>query len=268
MKHIGVESVFFTDDNPALHTDQFKALNRRIISEHLNDIYFSGMVSPESMAKPGVTKLMKEAGWDFVFLGVENIHQKNLNGIRKKSNEDLTSRAIDNLYDDGITTLAGLIVGNPNDTEEIIRMNFEWFKKHPVDSVMPQYLTPYPGTVIRKELLEEGLVMNKGGMNNEYGGWSTYNGEFAHCRTRGGLTLKELEAIVYEEYCDFCKYRFKKLVNGTLVFAHNNPKHMCKWVIREPFPIIARACKYIGLSVSDRAEQERKRKMKMNQFNI
>ena len=268
VKNMGVESVFFTDDNPAMHTEHFRLLNQRIISEHLDDMFYSGMVSPESMAEPGITKLMKRAGWDFVFLGVENIHQKNLHGIRKKSNEDLAARAIDNLYNDGITTLAGLIVGNPDDTEEIIRMNFDWFRKHPVDSVMPQYLTPYPCTVIRKELLEEGLVMNTGGMSNAYGGWSTYNGEFAHCRTRSGLTPKELETIVYEEYQKFCKHRFKKLINGTLVFAHNNPKHMLKWVLREPFPIMARACKSIGLSVSEKAEQERKRKMNMNQFNI
>ena len=268
VKNMGVEAVFFTDDNPAMHTEPFRVLNERIISEHLDEMCYSGMVSPESMAEPGITKLMKRAGWDFVFLGVENIYQRNLDGIRKKSNEDLAARAIDNLYNDGIITLAGLIVGNPDDTEEIIRMNFDWFRNHPVDSVMPQYLTPYPGTVIRKELLEEGLVINTGGMNNAYGGWSTYNGEFAHCRTRSGLTPKKLETIVYKEYQKFCKHRFKKLINGTLIFAQNNPKHMFKWVLREPFPIMARACKRIGLSVSEKAEQERKRKMNMNQFNI
>jgi radical SAM superfamily enzyme YgiQ (UPF0313 family) len=266
-KDMGVRSIFFTDDNPAMHTEQFKLLNKRIISERLDDLYYSGMVSTESMAEPGVTKLMKRAGWEFNFLGVENIYQRNLNGMRKKSNEDLAARAIDNLYEAGITTLAGLIVGNPDDTEEIIRMNFEWLRNHPVDSVMPQYLTPYPGTAIRKELLEEKLVLNTGGMNNEYGGWSTYNGEFAHCSTRGGLTPDKLETIVYDEYQKFCKQRFNNLIEGKLIFPKNNPGHMLKWVFREPFPKMARACKSIGMPVSQKAEQERKRKMKMNQFD-
>jgi radical SAM superfamily enzyme YgiQ (UPF0313 family) len=268
MKGMGVESVFFTDDNPALHADHFEQLNRRIISEGLDCLHYSGMVSPESMAQPSITKLMKRAGWDFVFLGVENIHRANLAGIRKKTNEELAARALDNLFNDGITTLAGLIVGNPDDTEEIIRMNFEWFRNHPVDSVMPQYLTPYPGTAIRKELFNEGLIMNPGGLDNAFGGWSTYNGEFAHCRTRSGLTPRDLETIVYQEYRSFCRSRFRKLLNGTLVFSHNNPKHMFKWILHEPFPKLARACTRIGLSVSDKAALERERKIKMNQFAL
>jgi radical SAM superfamily enzyme YgiQ (UPF0313 family) len=268
MKGMGVESVFFTDDNPALHEDHFEQLNKRIISDGLDCLHYSGMVSPESMARPGITKLMKSAGWDFVFLGVENVHQKNLAGMQKKTNEDLAARALDNLFNDGITTLAGLIVGNPDDNEEIIRMNFEWFRNHPVDSVMPQYLTPYPGTIIRKELFKEGLIVNPGGLSNAFGGWSTYNGEFAHCRTRSGLTPFDLEAIVYQEYGLFCKSRFRNLLNGTLVFSHNNPKHMCKWILHEPFPKLARACAHIGQSVSDRVILERERKMRMNQFDL
>jgi radical SAM superfamily enzyme YgiQ (UPF0313 family) len=97
IKDMGVESIFFTDDNPAIHTEQFKLLNERIITEQLDDMYYSGMVSPESMAEPGVTKLMKRAGWEFIFLGVENIYQRNLDRVRKRSNEDLAARAIDNL---------------------------------------------------------------------------------------------------------------------------------------------------------------------------
>ena len=267
-KSMGVESIFFTDDNPALHSEHFKLLNERIISAHLDDMYFSGMVSPESMAEPRVTKLMKRAGWAFVFLGVENVHQKNLDEIRKKSNEELAARALENLYRDGITTLAGLIVGNPDDTEEIIRMNFEWLRNHPVDSVMPQYLTPYPGTVMREALLKEGLVLNRGGMDNEYGGWSTYNGEFAHCRTRSGLTPDALETIVFEEYQTFCKHRFKNLIHGRLVFPKNNPGHTLKWVLRDPFPKLARGCRNIGLSVSEKADLERRRKIRINQFNL
>jgi anaerobic magnesium-protoporphyrin IX monomethyl ester cyclase len=267
-RKMGVESIFFTDDNPAMHAEHFALLNERIISEHLDDMYYSGMVSPESMADPGVTKRMRRAGWEFVFLGVENVYQRNLDAIRKISNEALATRAIDNLYREGITTLAGLIVGNPDDTEEIIRMNFEWLRDHPVDSVMPQFLTPYPGTVMREELMREGLVLNTGGMDNAYGGWSTYNGEFAHCRTRSGLTPDQLETIVYEEYQKFCKHRFRNLVQGRLVFPKNNPVHTLKWILRDPFPKMARACRTVGLPVSEKAKRERQRKMKMNQFTL
>ena len=197
---LGTRAVFLPDDNPAMHPDEFKELLRAIIKSGLSDIRYSGMVSTAGMADRRTTRLMREAGWDFSFLGVENIYEGNLKAMgTKKTTADLAARAIENLHQDGIVVLAGIIAGSPDDTEEVIRANFRWFYDHPVDGVMCQFLTPYPGTPLRGKLLEDGLVENPGGMDNNYGGWSTYNGEFAHCRTRSGLTPEQIETIAYEE---------------------------------------------------------------------
>ncbi len=270
IKARGAEFVFFCDDNPAMHPEQFELLNKRIIQERLNDMYYSGMVSTESMADSETTGLMRKAGWDFVFLGVENVYETNLRGMRKKSSEELAAKAIDSLHKAGISILAGLIVGNPEDTEETIRMNFEWIRKQPVDSIMLQFLTPYPGTATRKELLEEGLIINKGGMpdENEYGGWSTYNGEFAHCKTRSGLMPEEIEKIVYEEMSKFKKDRAKKLFRGKLNFAKNNPRHLFNYILYSSVPSVLRAIKEIALDSTEKAKLSRQRKIAMNQFNI
>ena len=270
IKARGVKFVFFCDDNPAMHPEQFKLLNERIIKERLNDMYYSGMVSTESTADSETTELMRKAGWDFVFLGVENIYETNLRGMRKKSSEELAAKSIDSLHKAGISILAGLIVGNPEDNEDTIRMNFEWIRKQPVDSIMPQFLTPYPGTTTRKELLEEGLVLNEGGMpdENKYGGWSTYNGEFAHCKTRSGLMPEEIERIVYEEMAKFKKDRAKKLFRGKLNFAKNNPLHLFNYILYSSAPSVLRAIKEINLSSAEKARLSRQRKIAMNQFNI
>lgn len=266
----GTKSIFFTDDNPAMHTEQFEAFLRRIKAENLGDIYYSGMVSTKSMADPKITKLMRDINWDFVFLGVENVYEANLKGMRKISSAELAKRAIDNLYDAGITILAGTISGSPDDTEESLRGNIRWFQDKPVDAVMSQFLTPYPGTETRKELLAEGLVVNPGGMpdENEYGGWSTYNGEFAHCRTRSGLMPWEIERIVYEEMAELDKRRVPRLLTGKLNFVRNNPKHIAHWVLSETIPTIIKGIKQFGLSSEKKAGLERERKIAMNHFNI
>lgn len=264
----GTESIFFCDDNPAMDPELFMQFLGRIQKEKLDDMYYSGMVSTKSMTDPHITKRMRQINWDFVFLGVENIYETILKGMRKRSSEDIASRALDSLYDAGITVLAGIIAGNPDDTEQTIRGNYQWFYNHPVDSIMPQFLTPYPGTVIRKELLEEGLVINKGGMDNVYGGWSTYNGEFAHCKTRSGLMPADIEKIVYEEHMNFRKHRLGKLITGKLNFAKNNPKHLVHWAAAEIGPTIVRAIRERTLNSSEKAEAYRQRKIAMNQFNI
>lgn len=257
----GVKSIFFTDDNPAMHPEQFKKFLRRIKKEKLDDIYYSGMVSTKSMSDFETTKLMREAGWDFVFLGVENIYKNNLKEMRKASSEKLAAKSIDNLHNSQITTMAGIIVGNPDDTEETIRGNFQWFNDHPVDSVLPQYLTPYPGTVTRKELLKEGLIIN-------LDEWKTYNGEFAQCKTRSGLMPEDIETIVYEEHTRFNLNRFKKLISNKLIFPKNNLYHTLYSNLFGLPPAVINIIKNIGLNSSEKAKLEHKRKIKMNLFNV
>ena len=180
----------------------------------------------------------------------------------------LVNRGIRSCNDEGSAHLAKAIVGNPDDTEETIRGNFQWFYDKPVDSVMPQYITPYPGTDCRKELTEEGLVVNKGGMDNEYGGWSTYNGEFAQCKTRTGLSPEEIEAIAYEECIRLNRNRQKKILKGELNFAGNNPKHLLRCFLQEGLSIMLKTIKRKNLSPFEKAEQERERKIAMNKFDI
>lgn len=264
----GAKSIFFCDDNPAMDPEHFTVFLDRIKSNKLDDVYYSGMVSTRSMADQRITKLMRQIGWDFVFLGVENVYEGNLKGMRKASSAELAERALNSLYNAGITVLAGIIAGNPDDTEETIRGNFEWFHDKPVDTIMPQFLTPYPGTEIREDLLAKGLIVNKGGMNNEYGGWTTYNGEFAHCETRTGLMPWEIERISYEEMQKWGRIRAKRFVRGQLNFSKNNPKHMVHWLLSRSIPTAVRELKKIGLTSAEKSRLERQRKIEMNQFNF
>ena len=49
--------------------------------------------------------------------------------------------------------IGGLIFGFPEDDEDSIRENYEFFKSIHADAAYCQVLTPYPKTAIRRQLL-------------------------------------------------------------------------------------------------------------------
>jgi hypothetical protein len=69
------------------------------------------------------------------------------------------------------------IVGFPNDTKESIQMNFRNLMKLKPDALYCQFITPYPKTEVREQLLAEGLVENV----DDY---TTYDGYHCNIRTR------------------------------------------------------------------------------------
>jgi radical SAM superfamily enzyme YgiQ (UPF0313 family) len=74
--------------------------------------------------------LMRKAGFRYVFLGIENILDKDLDFLRaaaKNTKRDAgqrsnaTIKAIDYIHENGMYVVGGLIVGNPDDTRNRLR---------------------------------------------------------------------------------------------------------------------------------------------------
>jgi len=78
-------------------------------------------------------------------------------------------------YDIGL--IAGVIFGYPEETRASITRNYLLMKKMRPDLIYSQYLTPYPKTRLRQELLEAGLVVNPDNFR-------TYDGFHCNIRTR------------------------------------------------------------------------------------
>jgi hypothetical protein len=64
------------------------------------------------------------------------------------------------LKENRIGIVAGIIAGYPDDTAETIRQRFDHFLTLNPAMIYAQYLTPYPKTVLRDEMLKDGLVAN------------------------------------------------------------------------------------------------------------
>jgi len=168
----GARTIFLVDDNITLNVHRFEALCHAIIDAGLNQLDYFVQAMTSAIATHGKTlaPLMREAGFRYVFLGIENILEGDLEFLRataKNTERDggqhvanASVKAIDYLRQNKMFVVGGLIVGNPEDTRESIEANLAFARRY-VDWPYIQHHTPYPRTPMTKEFRERGLIMNE-----------------------------------------------------------------------------------------------------------
>jgi radical SAM superfamily enzyme YgiQ (UPF0313 family) len=168
----GARALFIVDDNITLNVRRFEALCRAIIDAGLNDIDYTVQGMTSAIANHGDTlaPLMREAGFRYVFLGIENIIEDDLQFLKASSKNakrenghrtgNATMQAIEHIHNNKMYVVGGLIVGNPGDTRESVEANLE-FAKHYIDWPYIQHPTPYPRTPMTAEFRERGLIINE-----------------------------------------------------------------------------------------------------------
>ena len=165
----GARALFIVDDNITLNIRRFEALCQAIIDAGLNDMTYTvqGMTSPIAMHGDTLAPLMRKAGFRYVFLGIENILEDDLQFLKASAKNEFredgrrtgnaTLRAIDVLHKNNMYVIGGLIVGNPDDTHESIQANLEFASEY-VDWPYIQHPTPYPGTPMTKDFKARNLI--------------------------------------------------------------------------------------------------------------
>jgi radical SAM superfamily enzyme YgiQ (UPF0313 family) len=167
----GARVVFLVDDNITLDVQRFRALCEAIVAAGLDDVDYmvQGMTSAIAAHGDELAPLMRQAGFRYVFLGIENVLEHDLaflkagaknatrEGGRRVGNASQT--AVDILHRHGMFVVGGLIVGNPDDTPEAIAANLTFARKY-VDWPYIQHPTPYPGTPMTHDFVERDLIVN------------------------------------------------------------------------------------------------------------
>jgi radical SAM superfamily enzyme YgiQ (UPF0313 family) len=175
-KRQGATFMFLADDNVVLNPLRFMEVLRAIIDHGHNDLLYLVQGSANGIAKhPELAPLMAQAGFKFVFLGIESMSDKNLAQMDadKKAGRDqrFTERAIELLQKAGILIVGGLILGLPNDDVPDIEQNFRRYREKKL-AVADQIITPYGKTGQRQELLEGGYVTNASDFRRYNGFWA------------------------------------------------------------------------------------------------
>jgi len=213
----GARAIFLVDDNITLNVRRFEALCQAIIDARLNhlDYIVQAMTSAIANSSETLVPLMRQAGFRYVFLGIENILKADLDFLRAGSKNtrrekgsktgNATLKAIDALHRNKMYVVGGLIVGNPDDTRESIETNLE-FARHNVDWPYIQHPTPYPRTPMTQDFRDRGLIIDDNPEN--------YDGTTAVVRT-DHLTAEEVEFLRWRAE------RWMKLRHLPAVFVHS-----------------------------------------------
>lgn len=164
-------SIFLVDDNITLNVRRFEALCQAIIDAHLNHLEYIVQAMTSAIANHSETlvPLMRKAGFRYVFLGIENIVETDLQFLRAAAKNvqrengravgNATVKAIRALHRHKMFVVGGLIVGSPGDTRESIEANLEFARRY-VDWPYIQHPTPYPRTPMTQDFHRRGLIVN------------------------------------------------------------------------------------------------------------
>jgi radical SAM superfamily enzyme YgiQ (UPF0313 family) len=230
----GARCIFLVDDNITLNVHRFEALCRAIVDAGLNDVEYmiQGMTSAIANHGETLAPLMRRAGFRYVFLGIENILDDDLQFLRaaaknraRENGQNLgnaTMKAIDYIHRNGMYVVGGLIVGNPGDTRESIKTNLEFASRY-VDWPYIQHPTPYPGTPMTDDFRQRNLIVNEA--------VETYDGTTAVVRTEE-LGAEEIEFLRWREERWMKLAHFPKAVWRSPGFVLRNGLKMLKHTFR------------------------------------
>jgi radical SAM superfamily enzyme YgiQ (UPF0313 family) len=254
-KKFGAKYIAFADDNITLNVKRFESLCDAIVTAGHNDLRYIVQASTAGIASsPTLARKMARAGIQIVFLGIENVSERNLKLMNKGNMLEKTKRAIEYLHNNNILIVGGMILGHPEDKEEDIAQNFEFFDRADIDFYGEQIITPYPKTGMRDILIKEGLVTNA----DDY---RKYNGFWANVRTKY-LSSEDLQFLRWKY-----KRKYSTFFKTTPVFKANFAMvHLLRVFILRPYYRMKNFITSLGKTERDIFKEDMKRFAEMNNF--
>jgi radical SAM superfamily enzyme YgiQ (UPF0313 family) len=162
--------VFIVDDNFIGDKRRTKALLRELIEWRRRTRPGMGFLTEASVNladDPELTRLMVEAGFRKVFIGIETPSAEALEECRKLQNRgrDLVA-AVHTLQRAGLEVMGGFIVGFDSDKTDIFKRQFEFIQSSGVATAMVGLLTALPQTRLWQRLKREGRLETESSGNN------------------------------------------------------------------------------------------------------
>ncbi len=101
------------------------------------------------------------SGCKSLFIGFESIVEESICFANKKQNTvDEYETLIELLHSKGIMVNASLVFGFDYDKTVVFEKTLDWLVRNKVETMTAHILTPYPGTALYKQLLDENRIVN------------------------------------------------------------------------------------------------------------
>jgi len=145
------------------------------------------------LMKPETLKLLKEVGLTSITVGIETPDDATLRRYRRAPIRDDRQRQFIALCRElGIRTVAGFMIGFPDDTVKSIRRVLNYAKMLNPTFANFNIVTPYPGTGFYEEVKDQII-------DRDYSHYSVYRPVLA-CRSLSGPELQQLHAKCFTSY--------------------------------------------------------------------
>lgn len=219
----GAQALFIVDDNITLDVARLEAICDAIVGNRLNNLHYFVQASVQGMASSErLVRKMARAGFKGVFLGLENVSRRDLIFLSKDGRvAEQAEAAVAYLREHKILTIGGLILGQPEDTEQDFWANYTFARRLKLDGPLFFVATPHAKTALREELMRKGLITNEAD-------YSWYNGSKANIRTHY-LSSDDIDRLVMQMYARYLDLAYLKFTN----IRHVYPKFFVYRLIKD-----------------------------------
>src|SRR6266852_6048284 len=163
LRALNVHNVFFVDDNFIGDKPVAKTLLRYLREyqqQHDYRFQFGTEASLNLAQDRELLQLLPEAGFAWVFIGIESPDEESLRETKKLQNtrEDILT-SIRRIYEHGLDIFAGFIIGFDNDTLKTFDHQYRFIVDSGIQVAMVGLLTALPKTPLYKRLEGEGRLL-------------------------------------------------------------------------------------------------------------
>jgi radical SAM superfamily enzyme YgiQ (UPF0313 family) len=152
------EYLFLVDDNVTAREDYALGLFE-IFKRH--QVKWMGFATVQMAKDENLLRKAHESGCISLFIGFESLLQENLDGVSKRFvHAKELSNLIKTIRDHQIGIHGSFIFGFDGDDPSIFKKTVEFVQENNIELPTFTILTPFPGTLLRKRLEEEGRVFD------------------------------------------------------------------------------------------------------------
>jgi radical SAM superfamily enzyme YgiQ (UPF0313 family) len=217
-----IQALFFFDDDLFASKTRLKKICQ-LMRENKFNIVWSCQARVDSIDLETL-KIAKGAGCRQVGFGFESGSQRILDILKNKTTTvEQNKRAIKLCQETGIIPWGTVMIGNPTETIEDVRMTQQFIRESGIDSIGVHVTTPFPGTELWKWSEKRGLIPE----SLDWSHFTTGELTIPACDT---LSAKEIERL-YAQTCDLVLANRPRQIKELLEKGWRHPGEAAGWFL-------------------------------------